>query len=181
MARNRTQEIADVIRNRRKKIFIWSGYKDLLVKIIFLIVISYILFGHVFLITQAKGMEMFPAIKDGDLVIVFQLHKAYEKGDVVSYTINGKRHLGRIVAASNNVVSIEDEGILRVNGTPQTGEIMYPTYPKEFLEYPFQIPDKHFFVLGDYRTQSEDSRDFGTIPLDLVDGKVITILRRQGL
>ena len=84
MARNRTQEIADVIRNRRKKIFIWSGYKDLLVKIIFLIVISYILFGHVFLITQAKGMEMFPAIKDGDLVIVFQLHKAYEKGDVVS-------------------------------------------------------------------------------------------------
>jgi len=37
------------------------------------------------------------------------------------------------------------------------------------------------FILGDYRTQSEDSRDFGAVPLDDIAGKVITVLRRRSL
>lgn len=37
------------------------------------------------------------------------------------------------------------------------------------------------FILGDYRTQTEDSRDHGPIPMEDVEAKVITILRRQGI
>lgn len=58
---------------------------------------------------------------------------------------------------------------------------MYPTYAKEGLEYPYRVPEGHVFVLGDYRTNATDSRDFGPIPMKQVEGKVITILRRRGL
>ncbi len=58
-----------------------------------------------------------------------------------------------------------------VNGAVQSGEILYPTYAKDALEYPYTMPEGCFFVLGDYRTQSEDSRDFGPVPLEDVQAK----------
>ena len=76
---------------------------------------------------------------------------------------------------------MNDSGTFLVNGTTQGGEILYPTYPKEGLEYPHRVPEGHVFILGDYRTQARDSRDFGAVPLKDIEGKVITIIRRRGL
>ena len=124
---------------------------------------------------------MFPAVKDGDLVIAFRFQREYAKNDVVVYTADGKTHIGRIVARATDVVTLDDSGKLLVNGTNQAGEILYPTYAKEGIDYPYKVPVDHVFILGDYRTQTEDSRDFGPIPMENVEGKVITILRRRGL
>ncbi|NMA64839.1 MAG: signal peptidase I [Clostridiaceae bacterium] len=125
--------------------------------------------------------EMFPAVKDGDLIIGFRLQQSYTKNDVVIYGAKGKRHIGRIAARESDVVAIDDSGTFLVNGTTQGGEILYPTYAKEGIDYPYQVPKEHIFILGDYRTQTQDSRDFGSISLSDVEGKVITILRRRGL
>ena len=133
------------------------------------------------MITQVSGNAMFPAVKDGDLVIAFRIQQEYAKNDVVVYTADGEIRIGRIVARALDVVTLDDSGKLLVNGTNQAGEILYPTYAKEGLIYPYAVPDDHVFVLGDYRTQTEDSRDFGPILMENVQGKVITILRRRGL
>ena len=74
-----------------------------------------------------------------------------------------------------------DNNYLQINGTNQGGEIMYPTYAKPGTEYPFRVPEGTLYLLGDYRTQTEDSRDFGPIPMDDIQGKVITIVRRRGV
>lgn len=68
-----------------------------------------------------------------------------------------------------------------VNGSAQSGEILYPTYAKDALIYPYTVSEDSVFILGDYRTQSEDSRDFGAVPLSAVKAKVITLLRRRSL
>ena len=146
-----------------------------------LIVAGYVFFTQVFLITQTRGLGMFPALKDGDLAIVFRLQQNYARDDVVAYQSSGQRYFGRIVARADDVVTIDESGTLLVNGTPQSGEILYPTYPKDGIEYPYRVPENYVFVLGDYRTQTQDSRDFGPILLDDVEGKVITILRRRGI
>ena len=78
-------------------------------------------------------------------------------------------------------VRMDDSGTLIINGTTQGGEIMYPTYAKEGMEYPYRVPEGNAFLLGDYRTQTEDSRDFGPVPLNNIQGKVITIVRRRGV
>ena len=124
---------------------------------------------------------MFPAIKDGDVVLVFRLHQAYLKDDVVAYSLDSTRHIGRIVALESDVVTMDDSGIIRVNGTVQSGEIIYPTYAKEGLIYPYRVPEGHIFVLGDHRAHAIDSRDFGPVPIEQVEGKIITLLRRRGL
>lgn len=176
-----TANISDVINKRRHNLAIKKGYISLVGRICLLAIIGYVLFTQVLLVTQANGTVMFPAIKDGDLVIGFRLHQSYVKDDVVVYKVDGIRYIGRIIARQTDVVSMDDSGTLLVNGTAQGGEILYPTYAKEEIENPYRVPENHIFVLGDYRTHTQDSRDFGSISLDNVEGKVITIVRRRGL
>ena len=139
------------------------------------------LFTQVFVLTQASGNSMFPAIKDGDLLIGYRQQGIYAKNDVVLYRAGGKLRVGRILARENDLVNLDTSGTLVVNGSAQSGEILYPTYAKDALEYPYTVPEGSVFILGDYRTQSEDSRDFGAVPLTDLEAKVITLLRRRSI
>lgn len=174
-------DVQRVIRRRRERVETRRGYLSLLVRLLVVLIAGYLIFTQVFLFTQAKGTDMFPMVKDGDLLIVFRLQREYSAKDVVVYTQDGQQRVGRIVARENDVVTLDDSGSLVVNGTTQTGEILYPTYPKEGITYPYRVTAGCVFVLGDYRTEAEDSRDFGPIPMENVLGKIITILRRRGL
>ena len=175
------ETISSIITARRNRALDRQGYVSLLLRILFLALAGWVMFTQVFLITQVSGNAMFPAVKDGDLIIAFRIQQEYAKNDVVVYTADGETHIGRIAARATDVVMLDDSGKLLVNGTNQAGEILYPTYAKEGLTYPYPVPEGHVFILGDYRTQTEDSRDFGPIPLENVQGKVITILSRRGL
>ena len=124
---------------------------------------------------------MYPAVKDGDLLIGYRLQTEYAKDDVVIYEADGEQRVGRILGRGTDVIVMDDSGTLMVNGTIQDGEILFPTYAKEGISYPYIVPENCVFILGDYRTQSEDSRDFGCIPMEDVKAKVITILRRREL
>lgn len=103
------------------------------------------------------------------------------KEDVIAYQTSEEPRFGRIIAREGDVVTITNSGTLQVNGTTQSGEILYPTYPIEGIEYPYRVPEGCVFVLGDYRTKAKDSRTLGPISMEDLDGKVITILRRRGL
>ena len=173
--------IPQIIRKRRTDILIRRSYLSLFSRCIVLALALFLLLTQVFLITQVHGNEMFPALEDGDLVFGYRLQSTYSKNDVVVYTVDGETKIGRILGRGGDILMMDDSGNLQVNGTTQGGDIMYPTYAKEGYEYPFVVPEDSFFLLGDYRTQCEDSRDFGHIQADDVQGKVITILRRRGI
>lgn len=160
---------------------ILMGYLALLGRIAFIALVTWLLFTQVFLLMQNRGTDMFPNIKDGDLIMGFRLQSDYEQDDPVVYLRDGQHRVGRIVAAAGDNVDMTEDGVLRVNGTVQAGEIMYPTYPRDTVQFPYTVPEGSVFILADYRTQAEDSRDFGAVALDDVEARVITILRRRGL
>ena len=164
-----------------------AGYRRLAVRLIYLAVICYLLFTYCFLITQCHGQDMFPAMKDGDLCVVFRVQTQKLFGekivadDIIAYQTDGKRAFGRVVAVAGDVVMIGDSGSLMVNGVTEGGDIVFPTYAEGELEYPYRVPDGCVFVLGDRRVSTTDSRTLGPIPLESVEGKLITILRRRGI
>ena len=77
------------------------GYLDLLVRVVLLVAAGWILLTQVFLITQASGNGMFPALKDGDLVFAYRLQREYAKNDVVVYEADGEERIGRHCCAGD--------------------------------------------------------------------------------
>ena len=72
-------------------------------------------------------------------------------------------------------------GMGRVNGTVQTTGIAFPTYAPSGQKGTQTVPDKTVYILGDYRTDTQDSRNFGPVPLSDVKAKVIAVLRHKVL
>lgn len=173
--------IAAAITARRNRLLTAEDLLGLLLRLLVIAAVGYLILTQVFLLCQVGGTDMFPAVKDGDLAIVFRLQQTYVKNDVIAYRVGEDRRFGRIVARAGDVVTMDDMGSLSVNGTIQSGEILYPTYALDGMEYPYRVPENSVFVLGDNRLKATDSRTLGAIPMSGVDGKVITILRRRGL
>lgn len=182
MARkNKALTASEIIKRRRYNILTARGYRSTLTRVCVIVIAGWLILNYMLLLTQANGSDMFPTIKDGDLIIAYRLTTDYSKNDVVVYYVDGEEKIGRVVARAGDVVSIDDAGTLLVNGTVQTGEILYATYAHDGVSYPYTVPDGCVFILADYRTQAADSRDFGAVSLQNVKGKVITFLRRRSI
>ena len=95
-----------------------------------------------------------------------------------------QRFVCRVIAAPGDTVEITDERGLSVNGNAVIeSNIFYPTRPYEegTAEYPLTLRDGEYFVLADQRNGGVDSRYFGIVKADEIQGIVITILRRSNL
>ncbi len=160
---------------------VWQGYLSLVIRTVVFVFVIFLIFTQVLFLKRVRGVEMFPSLKDGDLALGFRLEREYHSGDVVLYEADGNLHFGRILSLGGSTVNISGNGSVQINGVTESGEIVFPTDDPGTLDYPYQVPEGSYFILGDYRTEKEDSRIFGAIPKDSIKGKVISILRRRGL
>ncbi len=82
------------------------------------------------------------------------------------------RLVKRVIGLPGDEINIED-GYVFVNGQRLEEEYLsVPTNAKS-LDYPLLVEEDHYFVLGDNRTVSLDSRDFGSVPIEKIEGRVM--------
>ena len=124
---------------------------------------------------------MFPFIRDGDLVIGYRLQRPYLNGAVV-YELDGKARIGRVVGMAGNEIDIAENGEITVNGIVPAEEVFYPTYQAEGsqIDFPLTVEEGKVFILNDFRSDTNDSRTFGTVDMEDVIGSVLLINRRRG-
>ena len=159
------------IESKKKNRQIWGFVQRILVTCVALVLLN----KFVVTATIYYDNNMFPSIKDGDLVVIEKFDKEVQLSDVVIY--NGR--LYRVIAKAGQEVDISKEGILTVNGM-QPAESTNSLTNKGEKEYPIKIPEGEIFVLNDYREDESDSREFGTIKEGDIEGKVFFITRRRG-
>lgn len=127
------------------------------------------------------GNNMYPSIRDGDLVVTFRLQRPFLNAAVL-YERNGKLCLGRVVGMPGHVINISWEGTLTVNGISPAEEVFYPTYPSENgeISYPYTVGEGEVFILNDFRSNTADSRIFGGVDVNDVKGPLLLSMRRRG-
>ena len=138
------------------------------------------------LLTYAAGIfichtnSAYPAIKDGDFCLTYRLAKP-EQGTMVVYRHNGEIRFGRVIASGGDKVSIFTD-FISVNDYGISDEAVYPTSPEgSAVSYPYIVPDNCVFVLNDYRSDLSDSRTFGGIPTEELQGAVVFTMRMRGI
>ena len=91
---------------------IWLG---LLLRTGLLALTIWIVFTYVFSISIASSNDMYPAIREGDMVVLYRLG-SYSREDVVEYTVAGERRLGRIVGTEGTQIGRTADGRLTLDG-----------------------------------------------------------------
>ena len=133
----------------------------------------------VFGVFRLGGNNMYPALRDGDLCVTYRLEE-YHADDVVAYRLGDDIRFGRIIARAGDTVDGDEQGVL-VNGSHRSEEIFYPTQMVDVsLPLPMTLTEGQYVVLNDYREDLGDSRTYGVVDEDNLEGKVIFIFRRRG-
>jgi signal peptidase I len=130
-----------------------------------------------FQVARVEGMSMAPTLEDQDRLIVNKL--AYRigephHGDIVMlyYPIDpNKSFVKRVIAEEGDTVRIVD-GHVFVNEAPLEDKYVREEYRDHNDWGPQVVPEGYYFVMGDHRNNSSDSRHWGFVPKRYILGKV---------
>lgn len=128
-----------------------------------------------FPVLQIYGDSMTPNLNKGEIVVTLK-GSSYGKGDVVSLWYGNKLLVKRVIAGPGQWVDIDEDGNVFVDG-----ELIDEPYVTEKafgdcnIKLPYQVGDERYFVMGDHRSTSSDSRNtaIGCIAEEQIIGKII--------
>lgn len=141
--------------------------------IIFLIVV--VVFNVFIGVSRVAGNSMEPTLQNGEIVFFSRIGSDYKDGDVVFARMpSGEYYVKRVIATEGEVVDLKD-GILYVNGVPEDGEyFLGKTEAQEgIVTYPYTVEEGKYFMVGDNREGSMDSRSFGALLESSIKGKLL--------
>jgi signal peptidase I len=127
---------------------------------------------------KVEGTSMMPSLDDQERIFVnkfvYRL-EPIERGDIVVFRYPrdpSKSFIKRVIAVAGDHIRIDD-GEVFVNGSPLEEDYVPPMYADQRSYPEIVIPANHYFVLGDHRTMSNDSRDFGPVAASYIYGKAV--------
>ena len=125
-------------------------------------------------VLQIEGTSMEPTLSNGDIVLLTKTTR-FARGELCGFAWNNKLLIKRVIGLPGDWIEIDTDGNIYLNG-----EILDEPYVQQKalgecdLEFPYQVPQEQYFVVGDMRESSIDSRNslIGCIPYDQIVGKV---------
>lgn len=126
-------------------------------------------------VLRIYGTSMVPTLEDGQIVVCVK-SGSFEPGDIVAFYYGNKLLIKRFIAGPADWVDIDADGNVSVNGSVlDEPYIAEKAYGETNITLPYQVPDNRYFLMGDNRDVSVDSRNtaVGCISDEQIVGKVV--------
>lgn len=126
-------------------------------------------------VLQIYGHSMTPTLHEGQFVVSIK-GSSFQQGDLVSFYIGNKLLVKRVIAGPGDWVDIKANGTVVVNGVElDEPYIKEKAFGQCDLDLPYQVPESKYFLLGDDRASSQDSRSsvIGCVAKDQIVGKIV--------
>lgn len=165
---------------KRRSLFrylaIWV--RDLVLSVVIAIVVILFLYQPV----KVEGTSMMPALSDQERIFINKFVYRYgfgeiHRGDMVVFWFPGdpsKSYIKRVIGLPGDTVEIRD-GVVFVNGQ-RLQEDYVPQEYRDTVSRPFAtVPPDQYYVLGDHRSSSNDSRAWGPVERSYIYGKAVFV------
>ncbi len=142
--------------------------------------ISILIITFLYQPVRVEGTSMLPRLEDHDRLFInkFVYHiESIHRGDVVVFHYPRdpqKSYIKRVIGLPGDHVWI-DHGVVWLNGKPLREAYVPLKYRDERSMAEMVVPNDAYFMMGDHRSISSDSRDFGPVDRDLIYGKAVFI------
>lgn len=160
----------------------WFASFGFLFRDLFLaVILAGVIILFVYRPVKVEGTSMMPTLSDQERIFinqfVYRFTGAVERGDTVVFWYpqdTTKSYVKRVIGLPGDTVRI-DEGDVFVNGR-KIPESYVPAEFKDMVSYPeTRVPEDHYYVMGDHRSSSNDSRAWGTVPRRYIYGKAVFV------
>ena len=166
------------VKAERERLAYRSRYTRVLRSTIYALVVVAavaVLLATLFLpVLQVSGDSMNPTLQDKDVIVLVK-SGSLKTGDLCGFYWQNKLLLKRVIGLPGDIISLDENGVVTVNGT-----VLDEPYVDELalgecdIKFPYQVPENRYFVLGDHRVTSIDSRSsvIGCVEKNQIVGKV---------
>ncbi len=142
---------------------------------VFMIVAAAVFIANFWLpVMQVTGSSMAPTLMEGEIVAALK-NSDFEKGDIIAFYYNDKILIKRIIAVGGDQVNISTDGVVSVNNMLLDEDyVIEPSLGDCNINLPYQVPEERYFVMGDHRSISLDSRNtaVGCVAKEQVIGRL---------
>jgi signal peptidase I len=164
------QSVVEPTEHRKRMVHSWL--RDLVISVVVSAFIIIFLYQPV----RVEGTSMLPMLEDQDRLFINKV--AYRvgeihRGDVVVFLYphdHEKSYIKRVIALPGDTLRI-DHGEVIVNGERVKESYVPMRFADDRSQPEMTVPGHEYFVMGDHRSISSDSRDFGPVDRDLIYGK----------
>ena len=126
-------------------------------------------------VLRIHGSSMSPTLQEGDLLVALRWIPC-ENGDIAAFSHGDSVLVKRIIASAGDIVDIQEDGTVLVNGRALEERYAVEKDGGELdVELPCRVPSDSWFVMGDHRSVSVDSRStaVGCMPREQLIGRVV--------
>lgn len=126
-------------------------------------------------VLRIYGTSMVPTLSDGQIVISVKT-ESFEPGDIAAFYLGNKLLIKRYIAGPGEWVNLDEAGNVFLNGKPlDEPYLTEKSFGQTDIELPYQVPDERYFLMGDNRDVSVDSRNtsVGCVAKEQIVGKVV--------
>lgn len=149
-----------------------TGFFELLIVIA---AIAVILATRFLPVLQVSGFSMEPTLEEGEIVVLVKTQDV-ATGDIIGFYHQNKILLKRIIGSPGDLVDIDKDGTVKINGVELEEPYITKLDKGECdITLPCQVPQGQYFVMGDHRVTSVDSRtsEIGCVSEEQLVGKVM--------